>query len=127
MSILIWVVTIRTAHGAGCGAVADLQFKMGKVTVSRLSSKAEEAVVFTADMIDKIAYQGSSGWIKNFKMQGKKLDLKELLSVIYNYRVDHHMTFGYGDNEDAYLEFANWKKLKIAAASQYAPYLQSRG
>jgi L-fucose isomerase-like protein len=109
----------------GCSLVADMQFKPGKVTISRISSRTNEMVVFSGDIISKVGYQGSSGWVNNFSMQGKSLSLEELISLIYNYRIDHHMTFGYGDNENAYLEFANWKGINIGKRCEYVPYLQT--
>lgn len=110
----------------GCGVIADLQFKPGEITVHRLCSTTQELVVFKAEVFDKESYQGSSGWIHNFKMQGKQMNIPELLSLLYNYRVDHHMSFGYGDIEDALIEFANWKEIKVGEYSPYVPYMELR-
>lgn len=111
----------------GCGVVADMQFKSGVVTLNRICSNTNEMVVFTGEMFDKEGYQGSSGWLRNFRMDGREMTVPELLSVLYNYRVDHHMSFGYGDNTDAFYEFANWKKLKIAHNTGYHDYMELRG
>lgn len=110
----------------GCGVVADMQFKSGEITLNRISSNANEMTVFTGEIFDKAAYQGSSGWVRNFKMQGEGLSVGELLSTIYNYRVDHHMSFGYGNNEDAFMEFANWLDIKAAKKSGYHNYMELR-
>ena len=57
-------------------------------------------------------------------MQGRPLALKELLSVIYNNRLDHHMTFGYGNHENAYRELASWKDIRVSQNTGYVPYLE---
>ncbi len=108
----------------GCGAVADLCFKPGLVTVHRICSRTRELVAFTGEVFKKETYQGSSGWVRNFRMRGKALGIPELLSVIYRYRVDHHMTFGYGDNEGAYREFAKWKGIAVGESAEYVDYLE---
>lgn len=110
----------------GCGVVADMKFKNGIVTMNRICSSTNEMVVFTGEMFDKPVYQGSSGWLRNFKMDNKEMTIPELLSVLYNYRVDHHMSFGYGDNTDAFYEFANWKNIKIAHNTGYCNYMELR-
>ncbi|MGI6070041.1 MAG: L-fucose/L-arabinose isomerase family protein [Blautia sp.] len=116
----------RDHKWCGCGVVADLQFKPGEITLNRISSNANEMTVFTGEIFDKETYQGSSGWVRNFKMQGEDLSIPELLSTIYNYRVDHHMSFGYGNNEEAFIEFANWKGIKVAKKSGYHNYMELR-
>lgn len=116
----------RNGQWCGCGVVADLQFRSGEITLNRISSNSNEMIVFTAEVFEKETYQGSSGWIRNFKMQGEAMEIRELLSTIYNYRVDHHMSFGYGNNEDAFLEFANWKGIKTAGKSTYHNYMELR-
>lgn len=109
----------------GTGAVASLQFKPGRVTLSRISSKTQQLFALSAAVLDKPGYQGSSGWVHDFVMQGQAPTLKDVMSMIYNYRLDHHMTVGYGDQEAAYLEFANWMDLTVCQPTPYVTYLES--
>lgn len=119
--------TYKGEQWCGCGVVADLQLREGTVTLNRICSQTDELIVFTAEVFPKAGYQGSSGWLHNFKMEGNEITIEQLISLLYNYRVDHHMAFGYGDNENAFLEFANWKGLKTAVNKKYVPYMELRG
>ena len=75
-------------------------------------------------MFDKESYQGCSGWIKDYRMGGKPMTLAELLSVIYNNRVDHHMSFAYGNFESSLIEFANWKGISVAKNTGYVDHME---
>ncbi len=115
----------RDGEWKGCGAVADLRFRPGVVTLNRICSRTREMTVFTGDLFEKPSYQGSSGWLRNFRSRGKPVSLPELLSLFYRYRVDHHLSFGYGDNEDAFREFAAWKGLTVCESGDYVDYLET--
>lgn len=108
----------------GYGVVADLTFKPGDITLSRISTEAKELTAFGATMFDKESYQGCSGWIKDYRMGGKPMTLAELLSVIYNNRVDHHMSFAYGNFESSLIEFANWKGISVAKNTGYVDHME---
>lgn len=110
----------------GCGVVADLTIKPGIITMNRVCTPKKEVICFSGEVFEKEGYQGSSGWVRNFRMGGKEMSIRELMTILYNYRVDHHMSFGYGDNEDAFREFAAWKGLKVAENTGYVPYLEHR-
>lgn len=114
----------RDGSWYGQGAVASLQFKPGVITLSRISTKMEQVFVMTATMSHKPGYQGSSGWIQDFAMQGRKPSLQDLIAMVYNFRLDHHMTVGYGSHEAVYLEFANWLGLSVCPFTAYVPYLE---
>lgn len=109
----------------GSGAVADLRFKPGKVTVSRLSSRFDQIFAFTGDVLDQAAYEGSSGWIGNLAIRGESLSIAELISTIINNRVDHHYTIGYGNIENEMIEFAHWLKMKAVTKSAYRPFMEN--
>jgi L-fucose isomerase-like protein len=114
----------REGEWCGLGAVASLRFKPGRITLSRISSKLQQLYAMTATVIDKPSYQGSSGWVRDYAMQGQKPTLKDLMSMVYNYRLDHHMTVGYGDHEAAYLEFAHWLGLDICQPTTYVTHME---
>jgi L-fucose isomerase-like protein len=114
----------RDGEWCGLGAVASLRFKPGRITLSRISSKLQQLYAMTATVIDKPSYQGSSGWVRDYAMQGQKPTLKDLMSMVYNYRLDHHMTVGYGDHEAAYLEFAHWLGLSVCQPTTYVTHME---
>lgn len=108
----------------GQGAVASLQFKPGVITLSRISTKLQQVFALTATMSHKTGYQGSSGWVQDFAMQGNHPSLQDVMSMVYNFRLDHHMTVGYGNHEATYLELANWLGLSVCPFTPYVPYLE---
>jgi L-fucose isomerase-like protein len=109
----------------GKGVVADLNFKPGKVTISRFDSSFDRMFVMTGEVLsDKKGFDGSSGWIGNLKVDGQKMKIADYINTLIVNHVDHHHQIAYGDLTNELYEFANWKKIKIEGLLPYKPYMQ---
>jgi L-fucose isomerase-like protein len=106
----------------GCGTVASFQFKPGKITVHRLSSRTNEMLVLTGDIIQKETYQGSSGWVGNVTIKERRLSVPEIITLLLESHADHHVVFGYGNYDAEFREFAFWKDVNVLEHKAYYPY-----
>jgi L-fucose isomerase-like protein len=109
----------------GSGVVADLTFKPGQVTISRINSLFDRLLVMTGEVMEhKKGFAGSSGWINNLEIGGGKLTIADYINTLVVNRVDHHHQIAYGDLTNELYEIANWMKLKILDAVPYQTYMQ---
>jgi L-fucose isomerase-like protein len=109
----------------GKGTIAGLTFKPGKITIFRMDSSFDNLFIMTGDVMkDKKTYYGSSGWINNLKVNGRRISLLDLMNTILVNRIDHHYPMVYGDLTNELIEFANWLGLNILDIIPYKPYMQ---
>ena len=110
----------------GKGVVADMTFKTGDVTIATLQNNFNNLFVLTGTVMEnKEAYYGSSGWVNNLKIDGKNVDIVELLNTIMVNRVNHHYPTVYDNLYEELVEFANWKKVNIFKPVKYENYMQN--
>lgn len=109
----------------GCGTVANLNFKPGDITIARISTRADELIALRGEVCRRDSYQGSSGWVRNISILENRMDIREVMALLYRCHADHHVAFGYGNCENELREFAAWKNLKIQEYRPYVPYLES--
>jgi len=110
----------------GRGVVADVQFKAGKVTICTMDNDFDNLFILSGDvMADKRAYEGSSGWVNNLKMNDEPISIKDLINTISVNRMNHHYPTAFGDLTNELTEFANWKRISILQKIPYKPYMQN--
>lgn len=109
----------------GRGVVADMQFKPGKVTIATMDNDFDRLFILTGDVMEKKAFEGSSGWVNHLKFNGEELTITDLINTISVNRVNHHYPTAYGDLTNELNEFANWKKMRILPKIPYTAYMQN--
>jgi hypothetical protein len=105
--------------------VADMQFKPGRVTIATMNNDFDNLLILTGDVMEKKAYEGSSGWVNHLKLNGEDITIKELMNTISVNRVNHHYPTTYGDLTNELNEFANWKNMRVLPKILYKPYMQN--
>ena len=92
------------------GAVADLVFREGPVTVGRLSDDGNVLFSFDADIVgtDSKGYEGCRGWISNFAIGERKITLGDLVTTVFDEGLEHHFGLVEDQYTDAIHEWAYW-------------------
>ncbi|MFZ6018804.1 MAG: hypothetical protein ACOYXO_04270 [Chloroflexota bacterium] len=106
----------------------DLILKGGKVTVAGFTADFERALVLEGEIDpQKPSYKGSSGWLKQIHMRGKRLQAMDLAETLLSSGYQHHYPLVYGQVENAFLEMAAWADIAEISPLNYTTYLKPQG
>jgi L-fucose isomerase-like protein len=106
----------------------DLILKGGKVTVAGFTADFERALVLEGEIDPhKPSYKGSSGWLKQIHMRGKRLRALDLAETLLSSGFQHHYPLAYGRLENAFLEMAAWADIAEISPCSYTTYLKPQG
>jgi hypothetical protein len=109
----------------GNGVIADLTFKPGQMTVSRLNNQFDRLLAVGCNaMANKQNYGGSGGWINHLEIGRQKLSNHDFMNTVIANRVDHHYEMTYGNFSDELFELAAWLGMEIIKPLQYENYMQ---
>ena len=116
----------RKTDAPPMGAVADLRFREGGVTVLRLAADLRELFILQGDVIASPhpGYDGSRGWVSNFTAAGVPLSLADLVNTVMARGIEHHFTLVPGHDEAALREVAAWLGVGVTVPLPYKDYLQ---
>ena len=100
----------KVPNGRMTGAVADLVFREGPVTVGRLSDDGNVLFSFDADIVatDSKGYEGCRGWISNFTIGEREITLGDLVTTVFDEGLEHHFGLVEDQYTDAIHEWAYW-------------------
>ena len=111
----------KIPNGRVTGAVANLVFREGPVTVSRLSD--DGSVLFSFDAkVEKNSskgYEGCRGWITNFTAKGQNLSLGDLVSTVFDEGLEHHFGLVEDQWSDAIEEWSYWVGSRSISPTKY--------
>lgn len=115
------------SHWKGDGVVAEMRFKPSPVTLCAVDSGFENLFVLSGDLVtEKEGYAGSSGWLGNLRLNGEKIDLRDLMNTISVMRIGHHYPAGLGDLTNQLNELAGWLGLGVIGKVPYEPFIQNK-
>ena len=99
-----------TAQGPIYGAIADLVFRDGAVTVFRVARDAAALFEMTAESRrrDPSGFTGCRGWLDSFRIAGEAASLEEVVATVMGHGLEHHFVLIAGDEAAALSEFASW-------------------
>lgn len=100
----------KVPNGRMTGAVADLVFREGPVTVSRLSDDGNVLFSFDANVVvtESKGYEGCRGWIANFSIGEKAMSLGDLVTTVFDEGLEHHFGLVQDEYTDAIHEWSYW-------------------
>lgn len=112
----------------GTGLVRDMVFDPGKATAFRFSGDMEGYLNLTGDFVGdtKESNCGSRGWLKNLKLNGKKIGALDFTNTILSGGFEHHYPIAWGDWSDEVAEMNKWLGIKPVKKIAYENYLQDR-
>ena len=99
-----------TEQGPNYGAIADLVFRDGPVTVFRVARDATALFEMTAESRrrDPSGFTGCRGWLDTFRVAGEAASLEEVVATVMAHGLEHHFVLVPGDEAAALTEFASW-------------------
>jgi hypothetical protein len=110
----------------GDGVVARMSFRPGPVTVAMVNNDFDDLFVLTGQvMAGKKGYAGSSGWVDQLRLNGRPVEIAELLNTIVVRRVNHHYPTASGDLTNELNELASWAGLRVLDPVPYRAYMQN--
>ena len=116
------------ADSVGVGTVNDMYFKSGPLTIARFTWDYRKMLLLTGEFFDKKpnrGFDGSRGWMKNFRLAGKPVDARDLMNTILVARFQHHYPVISGDFGNEVMEAMSWLGISPVEPVKYEPYLQN--
>jgi hypothetical protein len=99
-----------TPEGPCYGAIADLVFRDGPVTLLRVSREAGALFTMTATVAgrDPSGFIGCRGWIRDFRIAGEPASLEDLVATVMAHGLEHHFVLVPGNHAAVLAEVGAW-------------------
>lgn len=121
--------TLGRGPGQGLiyGAIADLVFRDGPVTVFRVARDAAALFEMTAESRrrDPSGFTGCRGWLDSFRIAGESATLDEVVASVMGHGLEHHFVLIPGDEAGALAEFASWTGMQRLGPKPMRSYLSA--
>ena len=103
-----------TVEGPVFGAIADLVFRDGPVTLFRAARNASAMFRMTAEVRgrDPSGFAGCRGWLEGFDIDGDNASLEDVVATVMSHGLEHHFVLVPGDISEVLAEFASWTGMK---------------
>jgi len=103
------------------GAVSDLVFKKGPVTVCRLSDDGQVMFSAGASVIagKSNGYDGCRGWVSGFHVNGSEISLGDMVTTVLDLGLEHHFGLVEGEHSIALAEWSYWTSTKQLQPRKY--------
>ena len=118
--------TPHTTLGRGnerpMGAVADLVFRPGPVTLARIGRDGASWFVVEGEVIDSphAGFDGSRGWIGAFRSDSTKLSASDVIETLMANGVEHHLALVPGHHAEAVRSAAWWLGAQVIGFEHYS-------
>lgn len=99
-----------TEAGPVYGAIADLVFADGPVSVFRVAREAGALFQMTATVADRdpSGFTGCRGWLQDFNIAGTAASLEDVVATVMAHGLEHHFVLVPGDISATLAEFGAW-------------------
>ena len=99
-----------TAQGPCHGAIADLVFRDGPVTLFRVARDGGAMFAMTATVQgrDPSGFAGCRGWVQDFAIAGEAAGLDDVVATVMAHGLEHHFVLIPGHHAASLGEFAAW-------------------
>lgn len=117
-----------TAEGPIYGAISDLVFADGPVTVFRIARNAGAYFGMTAQVAgrDPSGFTGCRGWLERFEIDGQTASLEDVVASVMAHGLEHHFILIPGDHAGVLTEFASWTGMDILGRVPQRGHLDRR-
>ena len=111
----------KVSNGRVTGAVADLIFRTGPVTVCRLSDDGNVLFSMEANVIstESRGYDGCRGWIGDFSFGGIGISLGDVITTVLDEGLEHHFGLVLGKHMIAVNEWSYWAGTRCVEPIRY--------
>lgn len=117
-----------TEAGPIYGAISDLVFRDGPVTVFRVARNASAFFGMTAQVSgrDPSGFTGCRGWLDSFEIGGQQVGLEDVVASVMAHGLEHHFVLVPGDVAGILTEFASWTGMDILGGVPMRGHLDRR-
>jgi L-fucose isomerase-like protein len=117
-----------TDAGPIYGAISDLVFSDGPVTVFRVSRNAGAFFGMTARVAgrDPSGFSGCRGWLEDFEIDGATASVQDVVATVMAHGLEHHFILVPGSYAGVLTEFASWTGMDILGLVPMRTHLDSR-
>jgi hypothetical protein len=118
-----WTPHTTLAHeeGTPMGAVADLRFAPGPVTLLRVGRDGRRWFVVEGEVVESPhpGFDGSRGWISNFRDRDGRLRARDVAETLIAGGVEHHLALVPGHHAAALRTAAGWLGAQLVARIEH--------
>ena len=120
-----WTVHTTLSRGGGprMGAVADLRFRLGPVTLLRIGRDGAAWLALDADVIASPhpGFDGSRGWLGRFRGADGPLAVGDVVQTLLHEGVEHHLALVAGHHAASLRAAAAWSGARLVRPRRYRP------
>jgi len=115
-----------TEAGPIYGAIADLVFNDGGVSVFRIARDASALFQMNCEVKgrDPSGFTGCRGWLEQFTMDDQSMSLEDVVQTVMAHGLEHHFVLVPGDISAELAEFGAWTQMDTLQKCSMKPYLQ---
>lgn len=115
--------TLSRGGGPRMGAVADLRFRLGPVTVLRVGRDGAAWFALDADVVDTphAGFDGSRGWLGRFRGADGPLAVGDVVQTLLQQGVEHHLAVVTGHHAASLRAAATWMGATLVRPRRYRP------
>lgn len=115
-----------TEAGPIYGAIADLVFQDGPVSVFRIARDASALFQMKCEVKgrDPSGFTGCRGWLEQFTIDDQTLSLEDVVSTVMAHGLEHHFVLVPGDVSAELTEFGAWTNMESLGKHSMSPFLQ---
>lgn len=117
-----------TEEGPVYGAISDLVFQDGPVTLFRIARNASTYFGMTGVIAgrDPSGFTGCRGWLEGFAIDDKAASLEDVVGTVMAHGLEHHFVLVPGDIAGVLIEFASWSGMDILGRVPMSTHLDRR-
>lgn len=117
-----------TPDGPIFGAISDLVFRDGPVSLLRIARNAGALFAMTASVSgrDPSGFTGCRGWLERFEIDGETASLEDVVSTVMAHGLEHHFVLIPEDHAGLLTEFAAWTGMEILGKRPMRGHLDTR-
>ncbi|MEP3276748.1 MAG: hypothetical protein ABJN26_23150 [Stappiaceae bacterium] len=117
-----------TEAGPIYGAISDLVFKDGPVTLMRVARDAGALFQMQATVSGRSpsGFTGCRGWLQEFAIDGQEATLEDVVATVMAHGLEHHFVLVPGDYSDAIAEFGAWTGMNVLGLRRMRTHLDLR-
>lgn len=117
-----------TEAGPIFGAISDLVFRDGPVSLFRIARNASALFAMHAVVAGRnpSGFTGCRGWLERFEIDGADASLEDVVATVMAHGLEHHFVLIPEDHTGALIEFAAWTGMDILGVRRMDGHLDAR-
>lgn len=117
-----------TQEGPIYGAISDLVFRDGPVSVFRVAREAGALFAMNATVSGRnpSGFTGCRGWLEDFVIDGESASLEDVVATVMAHGLEHHFVLVPGDIRAPLAEFGAWTGMETLSRRPMRDHLDLR-